>query len=1021
MAQEIIDFGSYPNDANADPVRAAFQKAQNNFTELYTAVATTGVTSITAGAGLTQDLRSGNVTIKANIPNITIQTGNSLLIGVGTATSNTATITRGTTPFVITLANTIRAENMIATRLTGTLTTNAHPNITSVGTLTSLNVSGNANATTFNGNIVATSITAASYTAPAGNTHILYNQEGVMQGSGELTWNETTLNVIGNITSQNANLGNLVKANYFQGRLTADSNAQPNITTVGTLTNVSTSGNITAVGNVTADTFKGNIEATTISGTFTSPGANTQLLFNNIGVIDGTNKITFNGSTLTITANLSANNANLGNLATANYLKGTLILESNSQPNITSVGTLTSLSVRSTATVGNLTTTGNVNVDRIIETGNLRVSSSTVLNTVLAGNITATSYTGNGYNLSSLYGPNVIGTVANAGNSVNSRNSNTANVSIAVSGNDQPNITSVGTLSNLEIDNKLTASIGEFTDTLTAAHYVGNGNGITYMTGANVRGNVASAVTSFQSNVSSLTYAPYGFNTGNYNLAFVDNSTGGTGNLKIKTNQYLIFDSTTGQLAVPSVKALYNVISQNVVTINATISGVTNLSDVNSNGVITTTSSIAAVDAAISRNLSSGNLTVTDNIQTDALTSSGNVKIRGTLTTKDIVASGNVEFPNANILAFNAVFKGELSASGNANLGTITSTGSLSVASTASVKNLTVNGKVTTSLIPEFDTLNNLGTSLIRWGTVYSLGVNIGSVTLRNSQDVLQVANNITAVGNIISANVKANNTLTGNILSANSGYILGNLTVGGTLALNGLFNAANISTDGNLNVLGNSITQTLKVYGNTSLANVVASSISSTRLGTKYEANVGSLYSTGNIVTDTNITANNINVTDGIVQCGTLTTGAFNTKGSITGNWQLSQGSRLVATYADLAEYYAADSEIESGTVVEFGGVHEIRICDSMMSKTIAGVVTTNPAYVMNSMIKCEYPVAVALQGRVPVKVTGSIRKGDMLVSAGQGRATAISVPMIGTVIGKSLQNFDGDEGIIEVAIGRL
>ena len=64
---------------------------------------------------------------------------------------------------------------------------------------------------------------------------------------------------------------------------------------------------------------------------------------------------------------------------------------------------------------------------------------------------------------------------------------------------------------------------------------------------------------------------------------------------------------------------------------------------------------------------------------------------------------------------------------------------------------------------------------------------------------------------------------------------------------------------------------------------------------------------------------------------------------------------------------------------------------------------------------------VAIALQGRVPTKVRGTIRKGDMLVSGGDGYARSSSAPHMGTVIGKSLENFDGIEGIIEVAVGRL
>jgi hypothetical protein len=151
----------------------------------------------------------------------------------------------------------------------------------------------------------------------------------------------------------------------------------------------------------------------------------------------------------------------------------------------------------------------------------------------------------------------------------------------------------------------------------------------------------------------------------------------------------------------------------------------------------------------------------------------------------------------------------------------------------------------------------------------------------------------------------------------------------------------------------------------------------------------------------------------------GTLTTGANTTAGTITGNWTLSSGSRLIATYADLAEYYEADQDYAPGTVLEFGGDKEVTLAEDGTNR-VAGVVSTDPAYAMNA--KCPgIAVAIALQGRVPVKVRGQIRKGDMMISGGNGYARPTTTPQIGTVIGKALQNFDGVEGVIEIAIGRL
>ncbi len=125
-------------------------------------------------------------------------------------------------------------------------------------------------------------------------------------------------------------------------------------------------------------------------------------------------------------------------------------------------------------------------------------------------------------------------------------------------------------------------------------------------------------------------------------------------------------------------------------------------------------------------------------------------------------------------------------------------------------------------------------------------------------------------------------------------------------------------------------------------------------------------------------------------------------------------------AQYADLAENYVADAAIEAGTVVDFGGEFEVTVSAVDGSRKVAGVVSTAPAYLMNDKCEGTHVVPVAFQGRVPCKVVGKVAKGDMLVSAGNGAARAEADPKIGSVIGKALQNFDGEAGVIEVVVGR-
>ena len=126
-------------------------------------------------------------------------------------------------------------------------------------------------------------------------------------------------------------------------------------------------------------------------------------------------------------------------------------------------------------------------------------------------------------------------------------------------------------------------------------------------------------------------------------------------------------------------------------------------------------------------------------------------------------------------------------------------------------------------------------------------------------------------------------------------------------------------------------------------------------------------------------------------------------------------------AQYADLAENYSGDASYPPGTVVKFGGVNEVTICNQANDPTIAGVVTTEPAHKMNSGLVANHVVTIALCGRVPCLVQGPVTKGDMMVSAGEGRARAEKSPAAGTIIGKAIENFDGNTGVIEVAVGRL
>lgn len=177
-------------------------------------------------------------------------------------------------------------------------------------------------------------------------------------------------------------------------------------------------------------------------------------------------------------------------------------------------------------------------------------------------------------------------------------------------------------------------------------------------------------------------------------------------------------------------------------------------------------------------------------------------------------------------------------------------------------------------------------------------------------------------------------------------------------------------------------------------------------------DAATGDISTSGNVVT----TGSGISTSE-VIKTGTDGVGNI---GQSNNRFNTIFGTASSAEYADLAEKYRADADYEPGTVVEFGGAYEVTVCDHDHCTRVAGVISTAPAYRMNDRLESEFVAAVALQGRVPCKVRGIVRKGDMMVSAGEGFARAEQDPKVGAVIGKALEDFDNEQGVIEVVIGR-
>ena len=148
-----------------------------------------------------------------------------------------------------------------------------------------------------------------------------------------------------------------------------------------------------------------------------------------------------------------------------------------------------------------------------------------------------------------------------------------------------------------------------------------------------------------------------------------------------------------------------------------------------------------------------------------------------------------------------------------------------------------------------------------------------------------------------------------------------------------------------------------------------------------------------------------------------TSMTGNITTTANVSGAFFV--GTATAARYADLAEKYESDAEYEAGTVLVFGGEAEVTACEEELDHRVAGVVSTDPAYMMNAEAEGQY---VALTGRVPVKVVGPVAKGDLMVASSvKGHAKADNNAGPGRIIGKAIGEIDSGEGVIEVLVNMM
>lgn len=501
--------------------------------------------------------------------------------------------------------------------------------------------------------------------------------------------------------------------------------------------------------------------------------------------------------------------------------------------------------------------------------------------------------------------------------------------------------------------------------------------------------------------------------------------TDGLGNLSWTTKGTLLANIIALSNATPIIMTVANT-TPYVNTMKVTITGVqgTGNSIVNSNdffielaGDFPTSGNVSLyTDASLTTPSVGTGLVANANtgIATTSLTAAGTTAAAG--------SNGTVQFNSGALLGGDADFTYN-------NLGTKTltltgniTTSNVNVSNTVTASRLISNVATGTAPLSVSSTtlVTNLNADLLD-GYSTATTATANTVSVRDG-DASLTANLFIGNGSSLTSITGAN--VTGTVANANYAAYAGNVTVAAQSNITSLGTLTSLSVTGNI------------TSGNANLGNLVVANFFSGDGSSLTNLPIGSSLSNGVTTVSIPVSGGNVNATVGSVpnvfvmtQTGVyvagnlnttnITTGSNVTLGNITGNWLLTAGSQLEASYADLAEYYEADQHYEPGTVLEFGGEKEVTIAQDGTTR-VAGVVSTNPAYAMNANCR-GIATAVALQGRVPTKVRGTIRKGDMMVSGGNGFARPWNNPQMGMVIGKALENFDGVEGVIEIAVGRL
>jgi hypothetical protein len=930
LNQEDIDVGAAPNDGQGDPIRTAFVKCNDNFTQLYSLPNPTPPTTLIGAPGDMPGMYAYDDTYfyycYDNYNGVSTIWGQ--LIQSDEAASS---IGNGLSNVVIAFANA-----NITVGVAGT------SNVAVFGP-TALTVRGAVNSNTMaTGSLVAGNFIVAGDTisslgeiitiSPAGNVvfgDVVINSSFSILGPTTTTESQSIViaNTAANITAANGAGIQIGQADYAHFTFDATANrwsAYPRLETPNLFIDATTpgTGNIFGAFNISASN-------TTYSGGFVGNTANIgSVSANSIFAVDvfaanlhgeGSRISNITGANVVgavALANLATFALNTtGSAESANYANFAGSVINTFQPNITSVGTLNTL------TVSGLSSLANVNTGAFV---------------IGSGVITAP----------------FVGTHGNT----------TLRGTIGANSNSQPNITSVGTLANLFVSGE-----SNFGNNVTV---FGN------LFAGNIFGNIT-ANTKFAEFVTSNSQP---------NITGVGNMTG------LEVNNITFYTDIVGNSSPAANTSVYarNIIANNIGFIsNIGVTSLRGTLSIGSNAQpnITTLGTLVSlsVNGAISTNTLSttGNATIGGN-----LTVAGNITFTGNI--QEITGNSGQFFGN-NATGFGALYAGVTTGYANVPNSPFEVATNFDGYSQISNQNINPGAKASGDFVITADNGNdtsnyiNLGITSSTWdgSEPNSLGNAVG-----RTDGYLGMQGGIGTGGNLI-----IGTTTTGKAVRFVVGGP-GNANV--AVAMNGAEAISTTTTSGALVVFGGcGITGNLNANLINSIGNISAPSFN--------WANGSPLISPSG-----NLNAAFINVSGDITAAGNVTAAFFN-------------GTATSAQYADLAENYLADVPYQPGTVVSFGGVKEVTVSTEDLDVLVAGVVSTKPAYTMNSGLVGDYTTPVALMGRVPCRVTGSVTRGAMMVSNGDGTARAEKNPVMGSVIGKALESFDGDVGVIEIVVGKL